>query len=96
MKKNNVDFDFQFRVRKYLEYCFEEENEKEQEEFIYNKLSNAIKNEYHFQMYGKKILSIPFFSKNFSKNSLLSLCKCIKKVDLAPDEIIFKVKTKIC
>jgi len=27
MKKNDVDFDFQFKVRKYLEYCFQEENE---------------------------------------------------------------------
>lgn len=91
MKKNNVDFDFQFRVRKYLEYCFEEESEKEKEKEIYKKLSVAIKNEYHYQIYGKKLVSIPFFNSNFSKDCLLGLSKCIQKIDLAPEEILFKV-----
>ena len=31
MKKNNVDFDFQFRVRKYLENYFNENQEREKE-----------------------------------------------------------------
>jgi len=92
MKKNDVDFDFQFRVRNYLEYCFYEENEREKEEKILKKLSKTIKEEYRYQIYGKKIFGIPFFNKNFSKKCLLSLCKIIKKVDLAPEEILIKVK----
>ena len=91
MKKNNVDYDFQFRVRKYLEYCFYEDNEKEKEEQIYNKLSKSIKDEYHYQIYGRKILNIPFFNKNFSTNSLLALSKIIKKIDLAPEENFIQV-----
>ena len=91
MKKNNVDYDFQFRVRKYLEYCFYEDNEKEKEEQIYNKLSKSIKDEYHYQIYGRKILNIPFFHKNFSTNSLFALSKIIKKIDLAPEENFMKV-----
>ena len=43
MKKNCVDFDFQFRVRNYLEYCFNEENDREKEENIVKKLSNSLK-----------------------------------------------------
>ena len=91
MKKNNVDFEFQFRVRNYLEYCFYEENEREKEEKIYNKLSKTIKEEYHYQIYGKKLSSIPFFNQNFSKKCLLSICKIIKKIDLAPEELLTKV-----
>ena len=56
MNKNNVDFDFQFKVRKYLEYCFYEENDREKEVAIYNKLSKTIKEECHHQIFGKKIL----------------------------------------
>ena len=92
MKKNNVDFDFQFRVRKYLEYCFNEENEREKEEHIFNKLSKTIKDEYDYQIYGKKILNIPFFRNNFSKNCLLELSKIIKKVDFCPEETFIQVK----
>ena len=91
MKKNNVDFDFQFRVRKYLEYCFYETNEKEKEVMIYDKLSKSIKDEYHFQIYGKKILNIPFFKNNFSTECLKALSKIITKTDLAPEEIFLKV-----
>ena len=91
MKKNNVDFDFQFRVRKYLEYCFYETNEKEKEVMIYDKLSKSIKDEYHFQIYGKKILNIPIFKNNFSTECLKALSKIITKTDLAPEEIFLKV-----
>ena len=91
MKKNNVDFDFQFRVRKYLEYCFYETNEKEKEVMIYDKLSKSIKDEYHFQIYGKKILNLPFFKNNFSIECLKALSKIITKTDLAPEEIFLKV-----
>ena len=94
MKRNNVDFDFQFRVRKYLEYSFHEDNEREKEHNIYNKLSNSIKTEYLYQIYGKKILNIPFFNKNFSKECLLAVAKLITKVDISPEETLMKV-TKI-
>ena len=91
MRRNNVDFDFQFRVRKYLEYSFHEDNEREKEQNIYNKLSNSIKTEYLYQIYGKKILNIPFFNKNFSKECLLAVAKIIKKVDISPEETLMKV-----
>ena len=92
MKKNNVDYDFQFRVRKYLEYCFLEDNERAKEEILFNKLSKTIKDEYQYQIFGKKILNIPFFHKNFSTKSLLSLSNIIKKIDFAPEETFVKVK----
>ena len=93
MNKNNVDFDFQFKVRKYLEYCFHEENDREKEVAIYNKLSKTIKEEYHYQIYGKKILNIPFFKNNFSQECVKSLSEITKKIDLAPEETFIKVES---
>lgn len=91
MKVNNVDFEFIFRVRKYLEYCFNVENENEKEEFIFKKLSPSIQDEYHYHVYGQKILNIPFFKNNFSPKCLRSITKIIKKIDLAPEETFIKV-----
>lgn len=91
MKRNNVDFDFQFRVRKYLEHYIKEDFESEKEEQILNKLSNTIKDEYLYQIYGKKISKIPFFEKNFSKKCIVSIAKTIKKMDLSPGETFAKV-----
>jgi len=95
MKKNDVDFDFQFKVRKYLEYCFQEENEWEKEEIIFNKLSKSIKDEYHYQIYGKKFMNLPFFKHNFSHKCLKAMSKIIKKVDLGPEEHFIKVNYHI-
>lgn len=91
MKKNKVDFDFQFKVRKYLGKYLKENKEREKEEEIYNKLSKNIKNEYLYQIYGKKLLTIPFFKENFSEKSILSISNIIKKVELAPGETLVKV-----
>lgn len=91
MKKNNVDYEFQFRVRKYLEYCFYEENENEKEQSIFKKLPNSFKDEYNFQIYGKTILNAPFLKNNFSAECLKELSKIIKRVDLSPEEILIKV-----
>ena len=91
MKKNDADFDFQFRVRKYLKYCYQEENEREKEENIFNKMSKSIKDEYHYQTYGKKFLNLPFFKNNFSFQSITSMGKLIKKIDLGPEEHFIKV-----
>lgn len=96
MKKNNVDYDFQFRVRKYIEYCFIEDNQREKEEKITNKLSKAIREEYNFQIFGKKILNIPFFASNFTKPCLKELAKIIHKVDFPPDETFIRVSKFSC
>lgn len=90
MKKNNVNFDFQFRVRNYLEYCTKEEDEREREQKILSKLSKKIKDEYQYQIYGKIIREIPLFQKNFSEECMVSLSKIMKKIDVAPEEVLLK------
>lgn len=91
MKLNKVDFEFMFRVRKYLENCFRVENECEREKLICNKLSPSIQNEYHFQIYGRKILEIPILKNNFSMECLNAATKIIKRIDIAPEETLINV-----
>lgn len=94
MKNNKVDFDFQFRVRKYIEYIFREESDKKKEDKIFQKLSKPIKDEFFNQMYGKKLNSIPFFKQNFSALALKAISTIMKKVDIAPEETVLKVWRK--
>jgi len=68
-----------------------EDNQRKQEEVICNKLSKAIKEEYQYQIFGKKIMTIPLFANNFSKPCLMALSKIIKKVDFAPEETFIQV-----
>ena len=91
MKKNNFDFDFQFRVRKYIEYIFLQQRDNLREEKIINNLSNPIKEEFLNQIYGKKFEKIPFFLKNFSSECLKEISSIVKKVDIAPEEFVLKV-----
>lgn len=94
MKRNDVDFDFQFRVRKFLEHQINGDFEREKEEIIFNKLSNTIKDEFLYQVYGKKLTKIPFFHTNLSQNCIMALSKIIEKIDLAPGELLTKVLLK--
>ena len=94
MKSNKIDFDFQFRVRKYIEYIFREESDKKKEDKIFKKLSKPIKDEFFNQMYGKKLNSIPFFKQNFSADGLKAISTIIKKIDIAPEETVLKVEKR--
>ena len=91
MKKNNVDFDFQFRVRNYLEYIFVEERDKIKEEKILNQLSKPIKAEFLNQIFGKQLKSIPFFNNNFSEKCIKEISTIVQKIDIAPGEYVLKV-----
>lgn len=92
MKKNDVDFAFQIRIRKYNEYIFREESDYMKEQAIMNKFSKSIKEEFLNQIFGKIITKIPFLHKNFSQDFLKELLFLIKKVDFAPEELIIEVK----
>lgn len=96
MKKNNVDFDFQFRVRKYLEYMSAEMSDKIKEEKILNLLSKSIKDEFLFQLYGKILLKIPLFANNFSKKFVNTLASVVKRIDIAPEELVINVFFNFC
>lgn len=92
MRKRNVDFDLQIRVRHYLEWVFKEESEsREKEKEILKPLSKNLREEVLYQVYGKRIKSIFIFDKYFTNEFLNVLSLKIREVSFVPEEIIFKV-----
>lgn len=91
MKKKNIDFELQGRVRKYLEYTMDKERNSDKEIEILNKLTASLKKELLLQSHGNILTKIPLFTKNFSANTVQSLSFCMKKVKFSPEEYIYKV-----
>ena len=81
MKKNDVGMEFQTRVRKYIEYIFQEESDKKKEDELLKKLSKSLKNEFYYEVYKKNFLDLPCFKLNFSNECVKALSHIIKKID---------------
>ena len=93
MVKNNINFNLQNKVRRYLEYLFNEEKEGDNKGLVVlQSLSKSLKEELMMDVYGKEIKNINFLSLNFSENFLNALILKFKEVSYGPEEIIFKVK----
>lgn len=96
MQRNNVEFELQGRVRKYLEYISHQDSNPEKEAEVLNKLTNTLKKEVVLAANAKYLFNIPFFQKNFSAETLEELSYCLKKVRFSPEEYIYKViKSKL-
>lgn len=91
MKNNNVGFELQSRVRKYIEYTMENATNIEGENAVLNKLNTALKDEVLLESYGRLFETIPFFKENFSKKTNEMLAFSLKKLTLSPDEYLFHV-----
>ncbi len=93
MKRKNVDFELQGRVRRYLEYILKEssnENSEEEQELI-KLLSISLRKELLMQTNGKVLMSSPLFKNNFSQATIEKLSEFIEQQDFANEEIIFEV-----
>ena len=90
MKKNNLGFELQSRVRRYLEYTIKNENNNEQMDGILNKLTKSLKNELILQSYQKYIQNSKFF-KNFSFKTQEKIVLSLKELKLSPEESIHYV-----
>ena len=91
-KKNNLDFELQSRVRRYLEYTMINESNFDGETMILNSLTKSLKNEVVLQCYGKFINTIPFFSNNFSSSTREKIILSLKESRLSPEEFLYHVK----
>ena len=91
MTSHKVNFELQSRVRKYLEYTLKNESNSEQEKNIMEKLNNSLKNELLIESLGKIIKKIPFLKENFSDSTLERIVFIIKKMQLSPEEFLYKV-----
>ena len=91
MKKNNLGFELQSRVRRYLEYTIKnEKNNNEQMDGILNKLTKSLKSELILQSYQKYIQNSKFF-KNFSSKTQEKIVLSLKVLKLSPEESIHYV-----
>lgn len=91
MKKKNIEFELQGRVRKYLEYTMDKERNSDKEVEILNKLTASLRNEVLLQSHGNILTKIPLFTKNFSAHTVQTLSFCMKKLKFSPEEYIYKV-----
>ena len=90
MKKNNLGFELQSRVRRYLEYTIKNENNNEQMDGILCKLTKSLKSELILQSYQKYIQNSQFF-KNFSSKTQEKIVLSLKELKLSPEESIHYV-----
>jgi len=90
MKKNDLRFELQSRVRRYLEYTMKNEDNEEGLMNILNKLTKSLKSEVLFDSYGKYIDENQFF-KRFSAKTKEKLILSISEVKFSPEEIIYQV-----
>ena len=97
MKRKNVDFVLQGKVRRYLVYILKEagrENSEKEVELI-NKLSVSLKKELLLEANGKILMNNPMLCNNFSKQTLQKLSELIVPIDFAPDDYIYEVEYKV-
>lgn len=74
---------------------FLRENEEKQisnaEKEILNKLSPNLRNSFLLQTLGKKVFSLPLFTKNFSELFLLNVLSIMKPLTFDPDFYLYEV-----
>lgn len=94
MKKNDLGFELQSRVRMYLEYTLKNEDNEEGLKNILNKLTKSLRSEVLYESYGRYINENDFF-KRFSGKTKEKIILSISEVKFSPEEIIYKVKHSI-
>ena len=92
MSEKNVNFDLRIKIRKYLQYIWNEENLEgiEQQTQIINKLSDSLKEELLLEANGPIIRDIKLFNLNFSEESLRQMIKIMKEMKFTPGDLIFR------
>lgn len=91
MKKYNVNFELQSRVRKYLEYKLKNENNSQEESSVMRKLNSALNKELIMESVGKIFNENPFFKDNFTRATIEKIVLSLKQINLNPDEYLIYV-----
>ena len=94
MKKNNLDFELQSRVRRYLEYTMKNESNMGEKNEILNKLTKSLRTEVLLQANRKFIEENGFF-RMFSEKCKERIILSLKELRLSPEEYIYQVMIKI-
>lgn len=90
MLQKQIPLDLRVRIRKYLEFLFEEEELQtvEQAHAIINKLSPSLQEEFLLSANGIPLRNIGIFS-SLSENSLKQLTLSLREVTLTPGDLLF-------
>lgn len=91
MKKKQINYDLQMKVRKNLEYIWREEQIEnlEEENKIINSLSDYLKQELLLEANGSILKEIKMFVLNFSEDLLREMVPLLNEVRFAPGDLIF-------
>ena len=94
MNKFKIDLGLRMKVRRYLEFAFEEQNSRisKEEQAILGKLSAELQEEVLFKAFGGVIDHFPVLRENFSLPTLKKIAKFIKIIYKSPNEPIIQVK----
>ena len=96
MKKKGIAFDYQNKIRKYLDSLYDDENSKRLiEQKLIDQLSLSLKKELLIRSNGEIIEKFAFFKNNLSEESLKKIILALKNRTYLPEEIIVKVIIKI-
>lgn len=88
----NIDYDLRIRIRKYLEFLYEEKNAMMKEgNAVVSSLSYSLKTEIFQRLNGEVIVNIPVMIKNFSLKLLSNLTLVMKEASYTPEDFIFEV-----
>ena len=92
MVKKEVSKKTQTKVRKYLDYILETENDNRiQDENILSILSENLKNEILREINGKVLRENALFHHNFGTKFLAVLYNHLEEITFTPSEVIFDV-----
>ena len=89
MRKRGLNRMLQMKVKKYLEYMYEEsKNNFKDNSFIKESLSSSLRDEMLLELYGKLVKTHKILSCNFSENFLNRLSLFFLDVTFGPDDEI--------
>ena len=93
MQRNKIDFDTQIKIRKYMNFVWENEKKhtSKVEDELLRKLTENLKFEFLAQTTGKILFPLPLFSKNFSVEFLKQVLFIMKPVSFDPNSLIYQV-----
>ncbi|CAD8084196.1 unnamed protein product [Paramecium sonneborni] len=90
MSKNKIQFDLQTRIRSYLEYIWQEEQEMNDDEVgsIVKKLSRHLQDELQYELRGNILKNCKIVMKLFSEQFVKNLLQSMEELSFSPEERI--------
>ena len=92
-KRLNLSKDLETRLGKYMEFVWDQEERMnpKHEKMIMDKLSSSLRDEVYYETNVKYLRMIPVLNKILSEGSFLQLARKLEKIQLMPEEFVYKV-----